>query len=244
MNRRGYEHSNNPSFECREAVILLPFGRDSYLSEIVSRGEGQRHDLGVNTDRMAFDLRRTEVPVTLVYSGLGGPAVANALEMIAANGGGRVVLFGACGGVDPGVEVGDLIVATAAVRGDGVSRYYAPLEMPAVFDPELLSALRREAEQNAPERSHQGIVVTTDASYRQGPEVYEEYAGIALAVECEAASAAVVGLRLGLQVGCLLFCTDNVGARAREDRSYASLSNPRVESGFRKGLEAVLGALT
>ena len=53
---------------------MLPFGRATYLSEMVAWGRGRRHDLGENTDRMAFDLRRFEVPVTLVYSGLGGPA--------------------------------------------------------------------------------------------------------------------------------------------------------------------------
>jgi uridine phosphorylase len=243
MSRRRYEHSNNAEFRCRESVILLPFGRESFLPEIVGTVGGRRLDLGSHTDRMAFELDGREVPITLVYSGLGGAAVANALEMIAANGGRRVIVFGACGGADPTVGVGDLIVPTAAVRGDGASPYYAPIQFPAVLDPDLVAALWRRARESSTSRSHRGIVITTDASYRQGPEVYEEYRGLALAVECECATAAVVGLRLGLNVGGLLFCTDNVIAEADKDRSYAGLGDSRVLAGFQSGLEAVVAAL-
>jgi uridine phosphorylase len=224
--------------------MVLPFGRESFLPEILESVGGRRIELGAHTDRMAYDVERQGGFVTLVYSGLGGPAIANALEMIAANGGRRVVLFGACGGADPDVGIGDLVVAIAAVRGDGASAYYAPIEFPAVFDADLAATLWTHVRSSEEARSHRGIVVTTDASYRQGAEVYEEYSNLAIAVECECATAAVVGLRLGLQVGSLLFCTDNVLAETEGDRSYEGLSDPRVRAGFRIGLDAVLASLT
>jgi uridine phosphorylase len=97
--------------------------------------------------------------VTLVYSGMGAPAAANALEMAAANGARRVVVFGACGGVDASIEVGHLLTVSTAVRGEGTSRYYAPPEEPAAFDPLLTARLAERAESSGVP-AHVGVVFT------------------------------------------------------------------------------------
>ena len=141
----------------------------------------------------------------MMCSGMGSPAAANALEMASANGASRVVVFGACGGVDERVGVGDLVVATGAVRGEGTSEYYAPPEFPAAFDLELSARLWRGACDGYDGTCHRGVVYTTDAGYRQGPEVYERYAGLIVGVESECAAVAVVGARLGIEVAALLF---------------------------------------
>jgi uridine phosphorylase len=242
-NRRRFSHGNNPGFRCEESVLLLPFGRTSYLPAIVEATGGEAVGLNETTDRIVFQLREAPLPATLVYSGMGGPAIANALEMIAANGGRTVVLFGACGGVGPEVGIGDLIVATGGVRGDGASLYYAPAQYPAIFDFRLSQDLWSAARSGENVRSHRGVVFTTDASYRQDAEVYEQYAGLIVGVDCEAAPTAVVGSRLGLTVAGLLFCTDNVTLAEEEDRVYRGLSDPRVRRGFERGLEVSLQAL-
>lgn len=89
-----------------------------------------------------------------------------------------------------------------------------------------------------------GVVFTTDAGYRQGSEIYEDCAGLIIGVESECAAVAVVGARLGLVVGALLFCTDNVTLSEKEDRGYLGLADPRVRSGFDAGLEAAIGVLS
>ncbi len=180
--------------------------------------------------------------MTLVYSGMGAPAAANALEMAAANGARRVVLFGACGGVDAALGVGELLVAPAAVRGEGTSRYYAPIELPAVCDADLSEALWREA-LRLPVTAHRGLVFTTDAGYRQGPEIYDAYRGLVLGVECECAAAAVVARRLGLALGAVFFCTDNVTLAEGDDRVYRGLAEPRIRRGFEVGLGLAVSVL-
>ncbi len=242
MSRRDFSHANNPGFDCSANVILLPFGRLSYLPALVERFAGEAVVLDETTDRLAYQLRGAASPITVVYSGMGGPAAANALEMIAANGGRRVVVFGACGGTDPTVGVGDLIVVAGAVRGEGTSRYYAPPEYPAAFDP-LLTASLHDAATAADVGSHLGVVYTTDAGYRQGPEIYDVYAGLAIAVDSECAAAAVVGARLGLEMGALLFCSDNTTLPNDEDRVYGGLRNPATRRGFDAGADAVLATL-
>lgn len=236
MNQRRFEHANNPAFPCAESVILLPFGRRSYLPAIVGRLDGEEVPLDETTDRVVYQL--PSVGVTLVYSGMGGPAAANALEMAAANGASRVVVFGACGGVDPSFEVGHVLVVAAAVRGEGTSDYYAPPGFPASFDPVLTGRLW-DAARGCGVASHLGVTFTTDAGYRQGPEIYEDCAGLVLGVESECAAAAVVGARLGLRIGALLFCTDNVAMPRRADQQYSGLRDPHVRQAFEAGIDII-----
>lgn len=244
MTGRRFAHSNNPGFACAESVLLLPFGRESYLPAIVERLDGRAVPMDETTDRIVYQLEGARRPLTLVYTGMGGPATANGLEMIAANGGRRVTVFGACGGVVPVVGVGDLIVADDAVRGEGTSRYYAAEGEPAVCDPKLTEALWIAASSTGHDAVHRGRVFTTDAGYRQGEEVYDGRHGLVLGVECECSAAAVVASALGLSLGCLLFVTDNVTLPQEDDRRYRALSDPRVEAGFSAGLRSVVAALT
>ena len=243
MNRRDFSHANNPDFDCSESVLLLPFGRRSFLPALVNACGGEAVTLDETTDREVFQLTATPSDITLVYSGMGSPAAANALEMVAAAGARRMVVFGACGGVAEEVGVGDVVVATGAVRGEGTSAYYAPPGFPAAFDP-LMTARLWENALDSGVQTHRGVVFTTDAGYRQGPEIYEDCRGLVIGVESECAAVAVVSASLGLQAGALLFCTDNVNRPREEDRAYRGLKDPRVKRGFEAGLEAVIAALS
>lgn len=243
MSHRDFSHANNPSFACAESVLLLPFGRRSFLPAIVETWGGEAVALDETTDRELYQLRAASSPVTLVYSGMGSPAAANALEMVAAAGARRVAVFGACGGVAEEVEVGELVVVAAAVRGDGTSGYYAPPGYPAAFDPVLVARLWAAAA-GCSTPAHRGVVYTTDAGYRQGPEIYEDCAGLVIGVESECAAVAVVSARLGLEAGAVLFCTDNVNHPRAKDHHYRGLADPRVKQGFTAGLEIVMSVLS
>jgi uridine phosphorylase len=243
LSKRRFEHANNPVFACAETVLLLPFGRRSFLPAIVGVCGGEAVTLDETTDREVFQLTATPSDITLVYSGMGSPAAANTLEMVAAGGAKRVVVFGACGGVAEEVGIGDLVVATGAVRGEGTSAYYAPPGFPAAFDP-LMTARLWEAALESEVQIHRGVVFTTDAGYRQGPEIYEDCRGLVIGVESECAAIAVVSASLGLQAGALLFCTDNVNRPREEDHAYRGLQDPRVKRGFDTGLEAVIAVLS
>lgn len=243
LNSRDFSHSNNPPFASEESVLLLPFGRCSFLPAIVDAFAGEEIPLDETTDRLVYRLKGAPSPITLVYSGMGSPAAANALEMAAHAGARRVVVFGACGGVVQAVGVGELVVATGAVRGEGTSGYYAPPGFPAAFDPLLTAGLWSAATASGV-GAHSGVVYTTDAGYRQGGEIYDDCAGLVIGVESECAAVAVVGARLGLETGALFFCTDNVTLAKKKDRGYRGLADPRVRRGFVAGLEATIGVLS
>jgi uridine phosphorylase len=243
MTTRQFTHANNPAFASAEAVLLLPFGRRSFLPAIVDACGGEAVALDETTDREVFQLAMGPSNITLVYSGMGSPAAANALEMVAAAGARRVVVFGACGGVAEEVGIGDLVVAVGAVRGEGTSAYYAPPGFPAAFDP-LMTARLWDTASSSPVSAHRGAVFTTDAGYRQGPEIYEDCRGLVIGVESECAAVAVVSASLGLRAAALLFCTDNVTLPREEDHGYRGLADPRVRQGFEAGLDVAISVLS
>lgn len=243
MNQRRFEHANNPVFTSAPSVLLLPFGRRSFLPAIIDAYGGEAVPLDETTDREVFRLTGAPSDITLVFSGMGSPAAANALEMAAAAGAMRVMVFGACGGVAEEVGVGELVVVTGAVRGEGTSIYYAPEGFPAAFDP-LMTARLWETTSRSEVPAHRGVVFTTDAGYRQGPEIYEDCDGLVIGVESECAAVAVVSARLGLRAAALLFCTDNVTGAREEDRGYRGLRDPRVKRGFEAGLQTAIAVLS
>ena len=80
--------------------------------------------------------------VSVCSTGIGGPSTAIAVEELAACGAHTFLRVGTCGGIDLAVMGGDLVVATGAVRQEGTTLHYMPLEYPAVADFDVVDALR------------------------------------------------------------------------------------------------------
>lgn len=105
-------------------------------------------------------------PVSVVSTGIGGPSAAIAMEELCDLGVHTFVRVGTCGGIKLEVRSGDVVVATGAVRMEGTSREYAPLEYPAVPDYQVLTALVQAAEGlGKPWRA--GVVQCKDSFYGQ-----------------------------------------------------------------------------
>ena len=85
-------------------------------------------------------------PVSVVSTGIGGPSASIAMEELCNLGVHTFVRVGTCGGIKLEVQSGDVVVATGAVRMEGTSREYAPIEYPAVPDYQVLTALTAAAE--------------------------------------------------------------------------------------------------
>jgi hypothetical protein len=80
--------------------------------------------------------------VSVCSTGIGGPSTAIAIEELVECGADTFIRLGTSGGIDLSVQGGDVVVATGAVRQDGTSREYMPLEYPAVPDFDVTLALR------------------------------------------------------------------------------------------------------
>ena len=104
--------------------------------------------------------------VSVCSTGIGGPSAVIALEELVSCGADTFVRIGTCGGIRLDVQSDDVVIATGAIRHEGASREYAPIEFPAVPDYEVLSALV-EAAQGLGKPWHAGVVHCKDSFYGQ-----------------------------------------------------------------------------
>jgi len=123
------------------------------------------------TDRAWIDGRAVVVGST----GVGGPSTSVAVEELAQLGVRTFLRVGTTGSIQPDLLIGDLVITQAAVRLDGASRHFAPLEYPAVSSYECTRALVDAAV--ALDAPHQvGITASSDTFY-PGQERYDTVAG-------------------------------------------------------------------
>ncbi len=104
--------------------------------------------------------------VSVMSTGIGGPSASIAMEELANLGVHTFIRVGTCGGIELSVQSGDVVVATGAVRMEGTSREYAPIEWPAVADFGVTSALV-QACRNLGKPWHAGVVQCKDSFYGQ-----------------------------------------------------------------------------
>ena len=104
--------------------------------------------------------------VSVTSTGIGGPSAAIAMEELVRCGAEVFIRVGTCGGIELDVKGGDIVVATGAIRMEGTSREYAPIEYPAVADLDVTNALVAAAKELG-HTYHAGVVQCKDAFYGQ-----------------------------------------------------------------------------
>ncbi len=104
--------------------------------------------------------------VSVTSTGIGGASAAIAMEELVKVGATTFIRVGTCGGIDIDVKGGDVVIATGAIRMEGTSREYAPLEFPAVADFDVANALV-EASKKLGFNYHTGVVQCKDSFYGQ-----------------------------------------------------------------------------
>ncbi len=171
--------------------------------------------------------------VLVMSTGMGGPSTAIGVEELYRTGVSTFIRVGTCGGMQPEIVGGDLVVATGAIRMEGTTREYAPIEFPAVASLDVTNALIGSA-RDAGFTCHAGVVECKDSFYGQHepdrmPVSYElqnkweawKRAG-ALASEMESAALFILASFLRARAGCVLSVVWN------QERAKAGLSNPEV----------------
>ena len=187
------------------------------------------------------------VEVSVTSTGIGGPSASIAVEELYNCGSDTFIRVGTCGGIALPVIGGDIVIATGAVRMDGTSREYAPIEFPAVADFSVVSALASAAD-SLDLRHHVGVVQCKDSFYGQHePEVmpvaselqakWEAWKRLGvLCSEMESATLFTVAARLGARAGTVLFTVGN------QEREKAGMDNPKfhdTDKAIRTAIEAI-----
>lgn len=104
--------------------------------------------------------------VSVTSTGIGGASAAIALEELCNCGADTFIRVGTCGGIALDVKGGDIVIATGAVRMEGTSKEYAPIEYPAVADIEVTNELIAAASAQRAD-FHVGVVQCKDSFYGQ-----------------------------------------------------------------------------
>lgn len=185
--------------------------------------------------------------VSVTSTGIGGPSASIAMEELVKCGADTFIRVGTCGGMEINVKGGDIVVATGAIRMEGTSKEYAPIEYPAVADLDVTNALV-EAAKNCGYSYHAGVVECKDAFYGQHePETkpvsyellnkWEAWLRMGCkASEMESAALFIVAGHLRVRAGSDFLVVGN------QEREKAGLENPIVhdtEAAITTAVEAI-----
>ena len=170
--------------------------------------------------------------------GYGAPAAVGRMENLIALGVRRFVSLGSAGGLQPDLEVGNLVVCTGAVRDEGVSHHYLPSHVEVAPDPILTAALSAELSGHGPIRT--GRTWTIDAPYRETvAEVHHYRADGVLTVEMEAAALFAVAAVRGVAIAGA-FCISDLLHR---HEWHPDFNSPKLLQGLSALMDTALSAL-
>lgn len=173
------------------------------------------------------------VKVSVTSTGIGGPSASIAMEELYRCGADTFVRIGTCGGMQTEVKSGDIVIATGAVRMEGTSKEYAPIEYPAVASLDVTNALCAAAKKKG-YLVHTGVVQCKDSFYGQhepetkpaGYELMNKWEAWkrmgCLASEMESAALFIVADYLRVRAGACFLVVAN------QEREKLGLENPVV----------------
>ena len=169
--------------------------------------------------------------VTVGNGGRYAPDTAVSTELLCAGGVESLVRIGSCGSLSEKVKIGDLVIVTGAVRGEGTTTYYVPRNFSTVADPGIVSALTQAAEDlGIP--AHPGRVYTTDALFRETPELLEELSQQGMvAIDMVTSAFLTVAQVCGKKAGAVLAVSDEClnGRFGFRDPRFIATENKMVE---------------
>ena len=173
------------------------------------------------------------VKVSVTSTGIGGPSASIAIDELVKCGAHTFIRVGTCGGMQEEVIGGDVVIATGAVRMEGTSREFAPIEYPAVANIDCVNALI-DAAKSLNINHHVGVVQCKDSFFGQHePEImpvsyelenkWQAWLRMGcLASEMESAALFIAGQFLRVRVGsCFLVV-------ANQERAKKGLENKQV----------------
>ena len=203
--------------------------------------------VGQNREYTTYTGTLDGVPVSVTSTGIGGASAAIAMEELTKIGADTFIRVGTCGGINMKVRSSDVVIATGAIRMEGTSREYAPIEYPATADYGVTRALTDAAEALG-YTWHAGVVQCKDSFYGQhspekSPVSFELLAkweawkklGV-VASEMESAALFTVAAALGVRCGTVLSVVWN------QERKAAGLfeeDNHDTDMAIKVAIEAI-----
>ncbi len=185
------------------------------------------------------------IRVTISSSGIGVPAMLILVEELSRAGATTFIRVGTTGGLQQGVNIGDVVVATGAVRTDGGTLAYAPVGFPALAEHNVVGALVSACKKKK-QRFHVGPVWTSEAYYAEGTEVARLWERLrVISVEMECSGLFVLSSIKGLASGAIMVVDGNLlyGKKKGELKQGEPAYDSRVIHGIHGATESALMAI-
>ena len=185
--------------------------------------------------------------VSVASTGIGGPSAAIAVEELVKIGADTFIRVGTCGGMNANVIPGSIVVANSAIRAEGTSREYLPIEFPAVADHQVTCALEAAAK-NLNLSCKVGVVQCKDSFYGQhepeaqpiSDDLLRRWSawirGGCLASEMESAALFILGSCRSVRTGTVLLVCAN---KDREKLGYSDPSFHDTAPAIQTAIEAI-----
>jgi len=186
------------------------------------------------------------VDISISSSGIGCPSAAIAVEELAQIGAKVLIRVGTTGALQEYLEMGDLVIPIAAVRADGTSKSYVPVEFPAVADHSVTSSLL-EAAKKINRKAHFGSVLSTDAFYGnlENLKLWSKF-GV-LSVEMETSVIYAISALKKLKAGAILAVDGNpllgVGKGEFEPGEKTGEQDDRVKKAIEEEAKVAIDAI-
>ena len=186
------------------------------------------------------------VGISVSSTGIGCPSAAIAVEELSRIGAETFIRVGTTGALQKDVHIGDIVIASSAVRADGTSRIYVPLEFPAVADFNVSAALLQAATK-CKMKTHFGVVLSTDAFYGnyENLKCWSEF-GV-LSVEMESSAIFTIAALKNLSAGSILAVDGNplmgVGKGEFEPGEHTGELDARVKEAIKEEAKIAIDAI-
>jgi uridine phosphorylase len=212
--------------------VFLP-GDPARVKVITSLWDESRK-VAENRQYVTYTGKVKGVEVSTTSTGIGGPSAAIAVEELARCGANTFIRVGTCGGTRATQKVGDVAIATGAVRWEGTSRQYVQAEYPAFSAPEIVLALIEAAELTRV-NYHVGITKTSDSFYSNMgfggytqswmKDLEKDFSRAnVISAEMEAATIFTIANLYGLRAGCVCSIIDLIPSMERNETEAQELS--------------------
>jgi len=177
--------------------------------------------------------------ITIINFGMGSAMAATIMDLLSSIHPKAVLFLGKCGGLKKKTQIGDMILHIAAIRGEGTSNDYMPVEIPALPSFRLQRAVSSMIKKH--ERDYwTGTCYTTNRRVWEHDKAFKKYLRKirAMAVDMETATIFMVGFVNEIPRGALLLVSDNpmiaegVKTEASDSKVTADYVNAHLEIGI------------
>ncbi|MFB6202172.1 MAG: nucleoside phosphorylase [Halorhabdus sp.] len=225
------------------ADIVLTPGDPDRVNRIASYCQNVEH-VAQNREYTVLNATYNGRGLTIVSTGIGSPSAAIAVEELANVGVETVIRVGTTGGLQEGIEIGDMVIATAAAKNEGTSDRYESPEYPAVADYDVLSTLVETASERDAD-VHVGPIATDDAFYNETEEIIADWeaAGL-LSVEMEASALFTLARRRGIRAGAICTVDGNLVEGTQKGATDERELPDKAKNNVGRAIEVALDAAT